>query len=1543
MKNPANRKFFWTVFVTAAVSFATAAAAAAAEPAIADYTAYPMTTSSQVRPNIMVLMDNSGSMNYNAYGIFNGSGKLVTGDDYRCGNLDIRVHQSEDDAEERGVAGAVTYMYNDDLDLGSFSLTDPDGDLTFDVGSGPSVEGIRFQNLNIPRYATITRAYIEFEAYGDSSYTREVTDPVTLVTTTYTYGTPPADTELVIVAQDTDDPDLYAAAANDIASRSTIAPSVTWSDIPHWTAGTKYRTPELKSLVQAIVDRDGWAQGGSIAFALTGKGKRDARSYDFGDNTHGPVLHVEFAGCQQYYGYFDPDSNYSYASSVFSRDSSGPWSGNFLNWMTMRRIDVARKVLMGGLATPRTYTGTQKLYGENSPANRAFTKSMDGTGTTGITPYTGGVFTYEVDGGNFTVRNSSGVSQGTFSIVVKKDAAEEPGDFEDLGDGPTTVGVFQRYGDAARWGNMWFNNNGYDGINNGNGGVISNPIQDTLSSDLLNDLQNTDPTTWTPLAEAYYTAVMYFAQDAIDGGLNYSNNPGTTLKDPFDGSAYCAKNFVLLITDGASTMDARIPSAIKDLSDGFDLFTDGDEVAGDCDEESGSGCEYPGAGTDYLKDVAYWARTTDLRPDGDADGLKELQNVIIYPVYAFGNEPAARKLLKEAAKNGAFIDKDGSNTPNQQAEWDKDGDGVPDTYFEASNGSELQKELADAISSILERAASGTAASVLATNSSGEGNLIQAYYRPKISTYTSHDSVSPMEMTWNGYLQSLWVDPCGNLREDSNGNKKLDLEGGADKIVEYWFDESSADTKMRYYTAHPQYTDPYNCSAGGGTAFDSDYDMDDIVPLFESGRLLALTDPKDRRIFTYIDGNEDGVVDEPAYNGFDWAGEAISFDQASSALLAPYLGVADGTTWNYLGSSHAQRLDRLIRYIRGEDFFENGKPVLRNRSTNELTGLDGGTDAMVDHVWKLGDIVSSTPISVSRPSDNYHIIYSDKSYQTYLDAVKNRETMVYVGANDGMLHAFTSWKYNRTTGGYESPDPSNYDAGDPTLQMGSEAWAYIPQALLPHLKFLADPDYTHVFYVDLKPKVFDAKILAPGTHYGSGLEKNWGTFLLVGLNLGGRQIWTNEFGGAGTATRYFSPSYALIDVTEPRNPVLMWERNYSGLGLGTSTPAIVKVEDKWLAVFGSGPTTYHGTSTQQAKIFVVDLATGAPYSTGSDDWLFELAENYSFINSPASLDKNLNYNVDAIYFGETHCASATCESPKTFEGKLYKLTVPCDPCDWTSPGVDPQYEDGPALWASPEVLFDAERPITAPVSLSVDSDDNAWIYFGTGRYLREQDKTSQDQEYLYGIKDPFFNKNHESDGYYRNFNNSLTLDQGDLFNAESVSVTDDGLAFHESTGTPYGGNGSFYDMLSDAMEKDGWYRSLETSSGPSERSISKNSLLGGILLAPTFTPNSDICGFGGHTNFYGLYFQTGTAFHNHVFDWDGTNITYDGQSHEKVSVKFSSTSIGAPPPAVGIHAGRQEGAKAYLQLSTGEIKGIDTNPAFNIKSGLNSWREPQID
>ncbi|GAF90123.1 unnamed protein product, partial [marine sediment metagenome] len=282
------------------------------------------------------------------------------------------------------------------------------------------------------------------------------------------------------------------------------------------------------------------------------------------------------------------------------------------------------------------------------------------------------------------------------------------------------------------------------------------------------------------------------------------------------------------------------------------------------------------------------------------------------------------------------------------------------------------------------------------------------------------------------------------------------------------------------------------------------------------------------------------------------------FDTSSALSIKPYLGVEDAT-WSYLGDSHNDRATNLIDYIRGVDKDSSG---LKTRT------LDG-------KVWKLGDIVDSTPVSLSKPPDNFHIIYGEESYQTFYEANRDRETVVYVGANDGMLHAFTSWKYDTANHRYTQPAAT-------TEAMGDELWAFIPQSLLPHLKWLPSPDYTHVDYVNLKPKLFDAKI----DHDNNSLtDDEWRTILLAGLNMGGKHIWAEGDFDDGTGSpvpeiRNFYPCYVCMDVTDPRNPTLLWERSYTDLEMTTSFPAAIKVKDKWFVVFGSGPTDYDGTSTK---------------------------------------------------------------------------------------------------------------------------------------------------------------------------------------------------------------------------------------------------------------------------------------------------------------------------------------------------------------------------
>lgn len=1198
----------------------------------------------------------------------------------------------------------------------------------------------------------------------------------------------------------------------------------------------------------------------------------------------------------EYYGYFEPYKKYSYGSNIFTRNTSGSWDGNFLNWLTMRRIDVARKVLMGGLATSRTGGGNQTNIGE-APAQsgRDFTKSYDDTDN--VTPFgSGTAYSYVVDDGNFYVDGN------TYVIRVQKDMtlSDEANSFVD----GNIAGVLQKLGSKARWGNEFFD---YGTGDNGSGGNIASTIGTNMTT-LITDLQNTSCDTWTPLAEAYYVAMQYYKQEDVQYSpdLDYQNSliPNANQgQDPYyNGSeyVYCAKSFVILLTDGVSTKDAMIPDTYKNYADSFDTFVDADDATA-CNEDTGAGCEYSTGGTDYLKDIALWARTNDLRSSsvGKTD-LSGDQNLILYTIYAFGNDSDAENLLKEAAKNGGFIEKDGTTGPSSQSEWDANSDGAPDTYFRADTGSQLESKVLEAINDILERAASGTAVSVLATSAEGEGNLVQAFFRPMVTIGTA-------EVKWLGYLQSIWVDPYGNMREDTNLNHTLDI--GTDKIITHFLDSSTGDTRVKRFSVSTSVPYPDTESASYETL-----ELDEINAIWEAGGMLAQRSAADRKIFTYIDKDEDGVVDESTDDPFDSSGEMVKFHTGSSSAIKPYLGVRDSSTWSYLGATYDDRVSNLIQYIRGNDI-----SGLRAR-TNDWDN-DGD-----DEVWKLGDIVHSTPVSISKPPDNFHVIYSDESYLTYYNAFKDRETVVYLGANDGMLHAFTSWKYNSTTKQYTQPSGTSESIGD-------EIWAYIPQGLLPHLKWLPHNDYTHVYYVDMKPKIFDAKILPDNTHYSdSDTDDNWGTFLLCGFNLGGGDIsvqsdfnYDNDITDT-TDSRDFSPSYLMMDITDPRNPRLLWERSYQDLEMTTSTPSIVKVKNKWFAMFGSGPSACacdDSTTTKNGHIFAVDLKTGTPYQSGGNDWLFETSESKAFMNSPVSLDKNLNYNVDAIYFCEAYYAS------NSWKGKMYKVTVPWADATGTYDGSDTSnYSDNPLHGTNPwqmSAFFDSTRPITASAALSIDDDDNTWVYVGTGRYLNTDDKTNTDTQYFFGIKDPFFNDNRSPSTYYHNYSSSVELATSDLLNADDYIITTGGQVYENGT--------SISNLEALVQAKDGWMRSLTTSK---ERILAKPAVLGGIVFVPSFIPNSDICGYGGESYLYGLYYVTGTAYYEPVFPAETTTVTISGVG-DVVKV-LDKVYLGAgKASSLGLHVGMGGGATGYVQQSTGTILTQSLNPAFDIKSGLTSW------
>ena len=174
--------------------------------------------------------------------------------------LERRIAAGDDDAEENA--------------SGSMRLTSSDIELVYD-GSNQTV-GLRFANVAIAAGVTITTAYLQFEADEVQSEA----------------------TNLLVQAQAADNPGPFTSTTGNVSSRARTAASVFWMP-PAWTlageVGPGQRTPDLKSVIQQVVSRPGWASGNALAIIITGTGHRTARAYE-GKAASAALLHVEFDG-----------------------------------------------------------------------------------------------------------------------------------------------------------------------------------------------------------------------------------------------------------------------------------------------------------------------------------------------------------------------------------------------------------------------------------------------------------------------------------------------------------------------------------------------------------------------------------------------------------------------------------------------------------------------------------------------------------------------------------------------------------------------------------------------------------------------------------------------------------------------------------------------------------------------------------------------------------------------------------------------------------------------------------------------------------------------------------------------------------------------------------------------------------------------------------------------------------------------------------------------------------------------------------------------
>lgn len=360
----------------------------------------------------------------------------------------------------------------------------------------------------------------------------------------------------------------------------------------------------------------------------------------------------------------------------------------------------------------------------------------------------------------------------------------------------------------------------------------------------------------------------------------------------------------------------------------------------------------------------------------------------------------------------------------------------------------------------------------------------------------------------------------------------------------------------------------------------------------------------------------------------------------------------------------------------GNDATLQGGVIEYLRGNKALEGTDDGQ--LRTRSGLLGDIVNSSPKAVGKPDWPY-LDGNDSGYSAFKTSYATRATRIYVGGNDGMLHAF--------------------DDSD-----GSEAWAYIPSELfrgvpdvdkdgLTGLTYQVGglPFYEHRYYVNATPRVIDA--------YVGGA---WKTVLISGMGKGGM-------------------SYFALDVTDPASVTneasaaakVMWEFTDSDMGYTFGRANIIKTRafgGRWVAILPSG----YNNSTGLGKIFIVDAADGTLLKTMSTG-VGNTANPAGLAHLSSYIQDARNQLVEQVYAGD-------------LRGNLWRFDLS---------------DSNAGAWTVDKMatLTDGAgnaQPVTTEPAVGIDTYNgiDRWVFVGTGKLLHKSDLTATPQNHtMYAFRD----------------------------------------------------------------------------------------------------------------------------------------------------------------------------------------------------------------
>lgn len=343
------------------------------------------------------------------------------------------------------------------------------------------------------------------------------------------------------------------------------------------------------------------------------------------------------------------------------------------------------------------------------------------------------------------------------------------------------------------------------------------------------------------------------------------------------------------------------------------------------------------------------------------------------------------------------------------------------------------------------------------------------------------------------------------------------------------------------------------------------------------------------------------------------------------------------------------------------------------RGNTALEKRNGGAFRNRSHI--LGDIVDSQATYVAEPTG----LYFSSSYQSFQQTQQSRQPMLYVGANDGMMHAFNAIN-------------------------GQEVFAFIPNAVIPNLYYLTQPTYNqnHLFYVNATPQVGDVQFS----------DSTWRTLLVGGEGAGGNSIYAIDVTNPNTFT-----SEANIKTS------ILWEYSDTDLGLTYSQPQLAQIglananPGNFAVFFGNG----YNSTNNHSVLYALNPQTGSLIRKMD---FCTLVAGSCDANAPQGLSTVAVANIDGLQGQPVQRVYAG-----DLQGNLWSVDVSStDPNAWTV-----------RLLFQARDANGNKQPITTEPVVSLHPQYprqyGLFVMFGTGQLLTMSDLVDASTQTIYGVWD----------------------------------------------------------------------------------------------------------------------------------------------------------------------------------------------------------------